>query len=914
MSKDSKPYGSGIFGTWIVDDFDLPAYNYMLDQTEPNPGIAYLTKKDIKNKNKISISKTYLRRRNVHLIGNDNTIGLAVNNNTVQVFSGERGAKYLNKYAPKLKGYSGGFGFVKDGNNKWAMIYSPKTGVKYKDRIFGMGYFKKSAEKNDLEIIETIFTPFGSDSVFLIEVKLKNKSNLEKSISYFHYWDILFNSLGQGGNIYGNKGRWSGFFLNIKPFSDDKGLYAEHVYKRWWHSRPTRDKPSPVDFYPPIVFLKFIDNNKMDSFETRKRKFFRGKSNVDEGVGLNWNEQLSSQPLLKSRGGKQSGLMVVKKKFKLKPGEQYILKFIYGYHFIKIQDLDDDKKEEIINNLIQKFEQEDLQTIFDNSMKSWKNYTIQFSGEIDDFISREQTWHSYYLRAGANYHEYFDNYTIQQGGIYTYDTGANICLRDPLQHALPMVYLFPELAREVLLYTLKTMKENKEIPYGITGHGFWTRLIFYPSDIELYLLLLLTEYFLATRDYSLFEQKIPYYPATNKQSTVKKRIIECIKHLINDIGVGTHQLIRMLQGDWNDMIIISDSWNRIFSTIQYGESCLNSAIASYVMKNVSDMFKILDGEKSKFAEAINNFRNKLVNVLNNEWNGKWYNRGYTGNGQIIGKNELYISHQPWTIIGGVAEEKKREILVNNLYKILSAPSDIGAICYWGPTEKAYVKLETKGTATNGGIWYSLNMPLIWAYSKVNREYAWEEYKHIHLANRAEKYPGIWESILSSSDSYNSYLGEGHLLTTNRPGKCMPLMDKFPVMVMHSCATPLFSTIRLSGIEVDKEGLIFSPKIINYGDFHLKTELVEIGKVKERIYGKYKNKFSNNGRIRIKIDMNAFYNISETHTIKKENISLEINKKSIKDIIIENNIVSFYLEFKQKGEIFDWNIITKGVVD
>ncbi len=913
MSLKNKPYGSGIFGSWIKDDFELPAYQYTLDQTVPDPGIAYLTSKEVKDKSTIKVAKTLIRRRNWHLVGNDNVIGLAVNNNTFQVFSGERGAKYLNEYAPKFKAYSGGFGFVKDGEKKWSMIYSPKTGVNYKERTFGIGYFKKQAEKDQLEVEELVYSPFGKDTVVIIEVTLKNNSTSKKNVSYYHYWDVFFTSLSMGGNLYSNKGRFSGFFVNVNPFSDNKGLYAEHAYKRWWHPRPPKEEPSPVDFYPPIVFLKLIGNDSVDSFETKKSRFFQKKSNVDEGFGLEWCETLTSLPLKKSRGAEQKGLMVLEKKVDLEPGESRTLKFIYGYVFLKEKELSDQATQDKINDLIQKYENKDSNAL-ESSINSWKNYLIQFTGDFEDYVSREQIWHSYYLRAGACYQEYFNNYTIQQGGVYTYLNGANIALRDPLQHGLPMVYLYPEFAKEIILYTLKCVKEDKEIPYGILGNGFWTRFVFYPSDAELYLFLLTTEYFFATRDTSIFEEIVSYYPKScSKNSSVKERLIECFGHLLNNIGVGTHQLIRMCQGDWNDMIIMSDSWKYMFSTIQYGESTLNTAIASYVLEKLAQLFEALDGDRNQFANGIREFQNQLTEALRKEWNGQWFNRGYNGLGNILGKEELYLDLQPWGIIGNVTSEEQKNVLAENLFNYLSKPSNIGAISFWNPKEKtkSIQKLETEGTGTNGGIWYSLNMPLIWAYSQVNVNHAWEEYKRIHLAIRAEKYPNIWESILSGCDSHNSFLSEKNKALANRPGKCQPMMDKFPVMVMHSCATPLFSTIKLAGIECNKEGFIFSPKIINRGNFYLKTELIEIGKKDHFIIGKYKNKFSENGKMNVKIDALAFFKSLGNGVLQKKNIKVELNEKLFDNFNAQDGVISFDLNFHDKNEIFEWKISIKG---
>ena len=43
--------------------------------------------------------------------------------------------------------------------------------------------------------------------------------------------------------------------------------------------------------------------------------------------------------------------------------------------------------------------------------------------------------------------------------------------RDPLQHALPFLFSDPHIVKEILRYTLKEVRPDGSIPYGIVGHG-----------------------------------------------------------------------------------------------------------------------------------------------------------------------------------------------------------------------------------------------------------------------------------------------------------------------------------------------------------------------------------------------------------------------------------------------------------
>ncbi|MBC8099911.1 MAG: hypothetical protein H7Y11_10750, partial [Armatimonadetes bacterium] len=77
--------GSGVFGKWVIDDYGLPAYDYTLDQNA-DPRAAYPNTQNID------------RRDHWHQIGNQRLTALASNDGVIQVYSGDRGGVFLNRF------------------------------------------------------------------------------------------------------------------------------------------------------------------------------------------------------------------------------------------------------------------------------------------------------------------------------------------------------------------------------------------------------------------------------------------------------------------------------------------------------------------------------------------------------------------------------------------------------------------------------------------------------------------------------------------------------------------------------------------------------------------------------------------------------------------------------------------------
>ena len=86
------------------------------------------------------------------------------------------------------------------------------------------------------------------------------------------------------------------------------------------------------------------------------------------------------------------------------------------------------------------------------------------SAQADRWVARELAWDAYLLRTASVYEEECGAHTITQGGYYQYTAGFNWGFRSWLHYLLPIVYTEPELAREILRYSIKL---QPEVPRGV---------------------------------------------------------------------------------------------------------------------------------------------------------------------------------------------------------------------------------------------------------------------------------------------------------------------------------------------------------------------------------------------------------------------------------------------------------------
>ena len=809
----AKAYGSGYFGQWLEDEFGLPAFHYTCDQindpkavTQVNPGVLSSTE-------------------HIHQVGNDRIVAIASNDGHVRVRQDEGAPKFLNDFAPGRGQFAGGFGYLTDGKSGLSTYYSGTA--KSFERTFGIGYFRKKVARADYAIDQIIFAPFGDDPALVSQVTITNHGTSDANLRWVEYWGCRLYQFSFRGFMQGFGGRSmhelrrdfaTRFEHQFKKLDDGSGLLERKEFlgrdpadQRAFQAMvaflekspnsfltpPDKNPPKLADFddlNPPPTFLVSLDA-PADGMTTNGKNFFgTGGVNNPDGLGHALDGDLS-------KTGPESALLL-ERRFTLKPGESRTLTFLYGY-LPSGFDLD---------SLATKYRRS-AQTALAESSQQWKKSGLHFSTESEPWVGREVTWNHYYLRSGLTYDNFFHQHILSQASIYQYVMGFQGAARDPLQHVLPFLFSDPEMVKEVLRYTLKEVRPDGSIPYGIVGHGMpMPTTSDNSSDMPMWLLWVVSEYVLATRDAGFLDSEIVPVYGQQERATVRVLLARCYKHLIEDVKTGEHGLMRMLHDDWNDGLV--PGWvpqSSLQETVEKSESVLNSAMAAYVF----DYYALLlsyAGDNERTVSLIRRKAEEHRSAVQKLWTGEWFPRAWLGPTQgWLGESGMWIEPQPWAILGRIASEGQTPILVKAIDEQLRRPSPIGAVQINDSPDRISngVWKTEPGTSIAGGVWPSLNQTLIWALAGVDGAMAWDEWKKNSFARHAEVYPQIWYGTWSGPDVLNS-------ASSKKPGETTggaPFgWTDFPVLNMHTHACPLYSLAKLLGLEFTEAGMVLAPRL------------------------------------------------------------------------------------------------------
>ncbi|HZP18359.1 MAG TPA: twin-arginine translocation signal domain-containing protein, partial [Terriglobales bacterium] len=860
-SAQQKPYGSGYFGVWIEDEFGLPAFRYTCDQlndpkakTEVNPGVLGPTE-------------------HIHQVGNDRLVAIASNFGTVRVRQDEGAPKFLNDFAPGRGQFAGGFGYLADGTSLISTFYPGNA--KSFDRTFGAGYFRKKVTAGNYAIDQVIFAPFGDDPVLVSQVTLTNSGPADAALRWIEYWgcqpyqfsfrafmesfagkgmhelrrdfanrfEHRFRKAGDGSGLLESKD-----FLGRDPAEERQfqGMVA-YLEKNPnpFLTAPEKNVPRQSafeDLDPPPTFLISLDA-PADGMSTNGKDFFgAGGVNHPGGLGRPLDGDLS-------KTGPESALLL-ERRFTLKPRESRTLTFLYGY-LTSGFDLD---------SLISKYRKSAATALRDSSAQ-WKKHGLRFSTPEEPWVEREVTWNHYYLRSGFTYDDFFHQRILSQASIYQYVMGFQGAARDPLQHVLPFIFSDPDLVKEVLRYTLKEVRPDGSIPYGIAGHGMpMPTTSDNSSDMPLWLLWAVSEYVLATRDVQFLDSDVVTVfgaspGAEHWQTTrapVRGLLARCYKHLIEDVKTGDHGLMRMLQDDWNDALV--NAWvpqQDVKECVEKSESVLNSAMASYVFDYYARMLTYA-GDDGRFTIPIQRKAEEHRNAVRAQWTGKWFRRAWLGAKQgWLGEKGMWIEPQPWALISRIPNQDQTHALLQSIDQELRRPSPIGAMQISDSPDRAgsgVWKMEP-GTSVAGGVWPSLNQTLVWALASLDGAMAWDEWKKNSFARHAEVYPDIWYGTWSGPDVLNS-------VSSKHPGAAtggQPFgWTDFPVLNMHTHACPLYSAAKLIGVDFTESGVALAPKL-PLASFRFESPLLGLVKSSRGYEGWYNPSSRNTWSIRLNVE-------------------------------------------------------------
>jgi hypothetical protein len=804
-------YGSSHFGAWTEDEFGLPAFRYSCNQvsdplaaTTVQPGFLGPTE-------------------HIHQVGNDRITALASNFGHVRARQDEGCPKILNDFDPETSQFAGGIGYLTDGKETLTTCYDGASTAF--ERIFGVGYFRKRVAGNSFSIDQVISAPFGDDPVLLSQVRVTNHRDAPATTRWVEYWGCQpyefsfrafiesFRGVGTATEIRRRFGRL--FTHQVSPVNGMHGLLEskrfagrspdeEAVWQQMKAALKARSNAflAPIDdlrpgtdfdsFDLPATFLISLDA-PASGFSTDAASFF-GTGGLSNPIGL-------QQPLNKSLPdtGPHTGLLL-ERILKLAPGESQTLYFIYGY-------LPEGFK---LDALIARYGSSPSSSLKRSSLE-WKQRGMRFDVPAEPWVKSESTWNYYYLRSSQTYDDFFGEHILNQNGFYQYTMGFQGAARDPLQHCLPFLFSDPEIVRSVLRYTLKEVRDDGSVPYGIVGHGVVAPMASdNASDLPLWLLWTASEYVLATRDLKFLDEIIParFSVTKGRSDTVRNLLARCYHHQVEQVGVGQHGIARMLDDDWNDGLIATWAQSDLKVCVEQGESVLNSAMSAWVFDFYARMLRYAGDVSGLHAKATQTAAQHRQ-ATHAQWNGKWFKRAWLGPELgWLGDSTLWIEPQPWAILAGATSPEQTSELLQSINDLLRR-GPLGATQMSDGPDMKTGGATSIGTLERGAIWPSLNQTLVWALAAIDPVMAWDEWKRNSLARHADAYPDIWYGVWSGNDSYNSPLNKHPGGAANEP---FFHGTDFPVLNLHSHACSMYSITKLLNLEFTETGLNISPNL------------------------------------------------------------------------------------------------------
>jgi len=437
------------------------------------------------------------------------------------------------------------------------------------------------------------------------------------------------------------------------------------------------------------------------------------------------------------------------------------------------------------------------QAIFAASLRGLRRRVPRARAARAPEAARELPWHAALLTGGAAVDEVIGGHTLDQGSAYSYLIGFNGAARDPLQHALPLVYSEPDLALSVLRNTCAWATPDGDLPYALDAAKRPVSLTFDPSDQNLWALWLAAEYAAASGDLAAFEAPLAYHPVHRTPAVpLREHLRRQFRFFVDAIGRGARDHVRIKNADWND-VAIAESGVPPDAMIAAGSSVLNSAMAAWVLPVFAGLADRL-GDPALAAEARAE-GDALRALVAAAWNGRWFHRAYAPGGGVVGDEDCWLEVQPWAILCGAADAAQAGALLDTLDRLHRAGSPLGTRL------RAPLRVAAgAGEATNGGIWFSIDMTLVWAASRVRPAMAFDAWRRMTLAAHAAAYPAVWEGTLSGPDAFNAP-------ESSRPGRTWGTpalaMQGFPVANLHSHAQPLLAYLRLLGVEPTPSGAL-----------------------------------------------------------------------------------------------------------
>lgn len=327
---------------------------------------------------------------------------------------------------------------------------------------------------------------------------------------------------------------------------------------------------------------------------------------------------------------------------------------------------------------------------------------FQINTPSDEFNTMINTWNAYNC---------FMTFIWSRAASFTYCGLRNgYGYRDTVQDIQGVIHLAPEMAVEKIRFMLSAQVDNggglplvkfthnpghEDTPDDAsyvqeTGHPA------YRADDALWLFPTVYKYVSETGNVAFIDEVIPF--ANKDEGTVYEHLKRAIDFSMNHLG--KHGMPAGLYADWNDCLRLGADGESTFVALQfYYAMTILKEFAAY--KKDDEYIAYLDESQEKLGKIIQELC----------WNEDRFIRGFTGDGQVIGKRDdpeanMWLNPQSWAVISGFASDEQADKALGMVYERLN--TEYGAILMDPPYhahafDGALAVIYNAGTKENAGI-------------------------------------------------------------------------------------------------------------------------------------------------------------------------------------------------------------------
>ena len=379
----------------------------------------------------------------------------------------------------------------------------------------------------------------------------------------------------------------------------------------------------------------------------------------------------------------------------LAPGETKTIAFLVGM-------IDNETAGKIVDSYM------DTKAVCDKELEELIAYWhgklshFQVNTPSDEFNTMINTWNAYNC---------FMTFIWSRAASFTYCGLRNgYGYRDTVQDIQGVIHLAPEMAVEKIRFMLSAQVDNggglplvkfthnpghEDTPDDTsyvqeTGHPA------YRADDALWLFPTVYKYVSETGNVAFIDEVIPF--ANKDEGTVYEHLKRAIDFSMNHLG--KHGMPAGLYADWNDCLRLGADGESTFVALQfYYAMTILKEFAAY--KKDDEYITYLDENQEKLGKIIQELC----------WNEDRFIRGFTGDGQVIGKRDdpeanMWLNPQSWAVISGFASDEQADKALEMVYERLN--TEYGAILMDPPYhahafDGALAVIYNAGTKENAGI-------------------------------------------------------------------------------------------------------------------------------------------------------------------------------------------------------------------